>query len=363
MATPLSAMQWDACLLEPIRDRTVETWLRNEAGAAPEWTRYFLTSPWFAQLAVHLDFDDRKVAALDGDLAMRVLLVVSQENSCRYCYAMVRVMLRLHGLNETRMRDLESRLRLKETLSPETEAAVRFARILNRGNPLDGAAEYQALIRSGFRDEQILQLIWMILCMGVMNRLITTIAPAPSFLEGASSHWMLEIVRPVANWVMARLPRVRLMNRTEAATMPFLQPLQERYAGTPVAPVIRMALKGLWEDCTLPVREKLLIFATVTEGIDCNVCREEIERLSTDSGIDPGDLRRMVSHLDEPGLSAREKLMLEYARESLWYEPQRLQRRARALYEATGRKDLVEMLAVVALANLFVRMSAALGST
>jgi AhpD family alkylhydroperoxidase len=362
MATPLSVMPWDECLLAPVKDRNIESWLRTEAGTAPEWTRYVLSSPWFARLAVHLDYDDRKVAALDNDLAMRVLLVVSQENSCRYCYAMVRMMLRLHGLNETRMRELESRLLLVRELPPDVAAAVRFARILNRGNPLDSAAEYQTLIRSGFRDEQILQLVWLILCMGVMNRLITTIAPAPAFLESASSHWALDIVRPLAGWVMARLPRARLMKEPEEAVLPFLQPLQKRYAGTLVEPVVRLALKGLWEESPLSIREKLLIFATVTEGIDCDPCRVEVNRLAAEAGIDPVDLKLMVSHLEKSGLSLRERLMLEYARESLWYEPQRLQRRAKAVHAQTGRTDLVEMLAVVALANMLVRMSAILGT-
>ena len=47
----------------------------------------------------------------EADLAGRVGLVVSQDNSCRYCYAGARALLNLMGVDDQRIRKLEHPLR------------------------------------------------------------------------------------------------------------------------------------------------------------------------------------------------------------------------------------------------------------
>ena len=61
--------------------------------------------PWVARAAVI--FNQRLAVHLDPQLADTIALVVSHENSCRYCYATVRVLLRVQGMSEERVQELE----------------------------------------------------------------------------------------------------------------------------------------------------------------------------------------------------------------------------------------------------------------
>ena len=130
------------------------------------------------------------------------------------------------------------------------------------------------------------------------------------------------------------------------------------YEGSPIARVLAESLAQLWREQVVSPRHKLLIMATVGQGISCSVCRAEVTRLAAEEGLDAEVLYTSAAHLDDPALTQAERAMLEFARESLWYEPQKLQRRARALLEAVGTDRFVEMLAVVTLANMFTRLTA-----
>lgn len=358
MTTPLMHLPWDSCLLEPVRDREIEAWLKREVGAVPGWTRYFWSSRWFAKSMITLQYDQRLMAALDSNLAWRVALVISQENSCRYCYAMVRIMLRLFGLNESSMQELERQIAESRDLSPKLQAALHFARMVNRGNPLNGPAERAALKQAGFTANEIRELAFLVVSMGVTNRLATAVALTPQFLEAISSHWVVGLIQPIASRMLKRLRKPALPNSNSLGAPPLVPALVTAYEGSPIARVLAESLAQLWREQVVSPRHKLLIMATVGQGISCSVCRAEVTRLAAEEGLDAEVLYTSAAHLDDPALTQAERAMLEFARESLWYEPQKLQRRARALLEAVGTDRFVEMLAVVTLANMFTRLTA-----
>ena len=72
--------------------------------------------------------------ALPPDLIDRIHLVVSQDNSCRYCYGVQRAILRIHGLTDA---DIERLVRDGQThdASPAERAAMEFARRVSRADP------------------------------------------------------------------------------------------------------------------------------------------------------------------------------------------------------------------------------------
>lgn len=196
MPSPLRQLPWDDCLLIPLRDRGLEAKFKREVGAVPDWTRHFWSSPWFTKAMIRLGFDNGLLMDLDFDLALMAALVASQENSCRYCYAAIRAMLRLLGLNEARVQDLERRLTNME-IEPKVAAAVQFARALNRGNPFDGSAERGVLQRAGFSPEEIRELAFVVVSMGLMNRLSTAAALSPTTWERAPDHWAFALFQPL----------------------------------------------------------------------------------------------------------------------------------------------------------------------
>ena len=110
MASPLLNVSWDHCLLEPAPDRQAEAALRRETGSVPGWIRYFLSCPWLPRAAVQLSVYNKLLLHLDFPTLDLLELVVSRENACRYCYSMTRLQLRMLGMSEPRMQELEQRL-------------------------------------------------------------------------------------------------------------------------------------------------------------------------------------------------------------------------------------------------------------
>ena len=66
----------------------------------------------------------------------------------------------------------------------------------------------------------------------------------------------------------------------------------------------------------------------------------------------------MLTHLDAPELDPVERLLVPFARETMWYEPATLQRHARALRDRLTGPQLLEAIGVAALANGLCRMGA-----
>jgi len=135
MASPLLQVSWDNCLLEPAPDRQAEAALRRETGSAPSWVRYYLSCPWLPKAAILLSTENALLVHLDFATTDLISMVVSQEHSCRYCYAVTRMYLRIFGMSEERMQQLEQRL-ASGNLEPKAAAAVRFARRMARCTPL-----------------------------------------------------------------------------------------------------------------------------------------------------------------------------------------------------------------------------------
>lgn len=360
MANPLLQVSWEACVLEPIHDRAGTRRLKREAGDAPPWSKYFLTSPWFAKAAVKLGFNNGLLLKLDFDLALLVSLVVSQENSCRFCYATNRAMLRMLGLPEARVQALENQI-ATNGLDISSAAAVRFARAVNRGNGIDGPTERALMNSAGFDECEIAEVAYVATAMGFNNRMTTIAAISPVMLERAPDLWFVWLLRPLLTPLVRRMLKRGEPIVTASTHDSLPAALKTNFPGSPILPLLADTMSDLWRSPELSQRTKLLMFATIAQGIDCGVCAHEIDRLAVAENIDSAMLNTSAAHLDAPALSANERQYCEFARESLWYEPQIIQRRARALCASVGATAFVEALAVVSLGNMILRLTAALG--
>ncbi len=359
MANPLLQVAWETCVLEPVQDRARVRRLKLEAGDAPSWSKYFLTSPWFAKAAVKLGFNNGMLLALDFDLAILVSLVVSQENSCRYCYAINRAMLRMLGLPEARVQALENQI-ATSGLDARSAAAVRFARAVNRGNGLDAQAERARLQSAGFTAVEVAEIAYVATMMGFNNRMTTIAAISPVLLERAPDLWFVRLLRPLITPLVRRMLKRGKPVTVSAENFSLPTVVKSSFEGSPILQLLADTMRDLWQSPGLPQRTKLLMFATIAQGIDCYVCSREIERLASAEHLDAAALNSAAAHLDAASLSDTERLYCEFARESLWYEPQFIQRRAHALCKSVGAAAFVEALAVVSLGNMIMRLTAAL---
>ena len=130
------------------------------------------------------------------------------------------------------------------------------------------------------------------------------------------------------------------------------------YAGSPIAPVLARTLDEMWASPHLTRRCKLLMFAVVARGLACEVCALEVGAALRAEGLPEAALAQILTHLDAPELEPIERLLVPFARETIWYEPEAVQRRARALRDRLSAPQLVEAIGVAALANGLCRMSA-----
>src|SRR5574337_983977 len=110
MPYALARVEWEPCLIEPRIDRALEGYARRRLGLPNPSVRYFAAVPWVARAIVDLHPEFGLLVQLDQRTADLIGLVVSQENACRFCYAAVRAMLWLQGLETERIERVEADL-------------------------------------------------------------------------------------------------------------------------------------------------------------------------------------------------------------------------------------------------------------
>ena len=148
----------------------MEKLARREIGYLPPYLPYFPVCPWLARASVR--FHQRLAVRLDTHLNDTVALTVSHENSCRFCYATVRALMRIQGMSEARVQALETRLDGADG-DPRTAAAIAFARQMARGAPLVTAADRERLEKAGFDPEESREIAFVAAYMTFGNRLTT----------------------------------------------------------------------------------------------------------------------------------------------------------------------------------------------
>ena len=124
---------------------------------------------------------------LDQTVADLIVLVVSQENSCRFCYAAVRGLLWAQGMSWARIQRMEQDL-TRADLPPRTMAAVAFGRSQSRSGPAGARAARETLRRSGLGVDEMKEIAFTAALTDFNNRAHTIPAiPALSHREHARS--------------------------------------------------------------------------------------------------------------------------------------------------------------------------------
>src|SRR5262249_24510645 len=132
--------------------------------------------------------------------------MISQDNSCRFCYAAWRALLRFQGYSESRIGCLEENV--AAALSPSDRAAVDFARRVSRANPIPSRAEWKPLKAAGIEPGAIKELAFLAALNVYYNRLATMLAVPTDSIEEAGKNYPRDLVRPFLGWY-ARLRRRR----------------------------------------------------------------------------------------------------------------------------------------------------------
>ncbi len=353
----LDAVEWEVCLLEPVQNRAARRFLRKELGMVPPAARYFLNSPWLTAALARLDVVRIPMVYVSLDLAQMLALVVSQENSCRYCYAATRSAMKILGFPEVRIRRLEEDF-LSADLEPQEKAALEFARCVARGVPLATCKDGRPLLDAGYGPDAVKEIAFLAAANLFFNRLSTLPALPPEEVDVAD-RWDLRLLRPlIAAYLRprrAKRPEPLRPAQREGPFAAFVNALD----GLPVAPRLRAVIDDAWRSPGLGRRTKGLGFAVVARGIGSPLSEQEAVRLLLGEGMAQAEVDHALTYLSAPDLDPLERAALSLGRESIWYRPAPLQRHLRSIRPLFTRDQFVELIGVAALANMLCRLTVA----
>lgn len=357
MSSALEHVPWEACLFEPQRDRALETYARRKQGVPNPAIGYFASVPWLARGLVDLHAEHGLLMRIDHTVMDLVGLVVCQENSCRFCYAAVRAMLWAQGMSRARIQRMEQDLS-RADLPPRTVAAMAFGRMQSRSGPASAGAARDALRQAGFGTDEMKEIAFVVAFVDFSNRAHTIPAIPVRPVERLPDQLHMRLLRPLVSWALLRRRypgRETPLDRLPS--YPYVQ-LVKAYEGSPIAPALGRVLEGMWASPHLTRRCKLLMLAVVARGLACAVCALEVGEALRGEGLTEATITQVLTHLDAPELDPVERLLVPFARDTIWYEPAPMQRRARALRDRLTGPQLLEAIGVAALANGLCRMGA-----
>lgn len=351
-------IEWEPCPLPRMRDPELERYMKRQVGTVPPSLPYLAACPWLARGLVDMGYDSGGLAYLDLSLADLIGLEVSRENSCRFCYAVSRAMLRFSGMSEQRVLELERRL-ADLAVDSRTAAAVHFARRMTRSQPLVDADDRRRLQDAGFSVDESKEIAAVVAYHLFGNRSATIAAIPPDTMEQMPDRFMMRLLRPL---IARSLAAHRKPGQRQRLDQPYDGPFADivrAYGDLPYALRFARLLEELWTSTLLSRRCKALMFAVVAKGLGCGPSGDQARALLVAEGLDHAAVDRALAHLSAPELSPVENLLLPFARETLWYQPAAIQRRAQAVSAQMSPAQFLEAVGVLALANALCRLRAA----
>ena len=283
--TALQDVEWESCLLEPTRDPALEHMVRQEMGRVPPIVPYFEACPWIVRSLMALNHYRVRLVHISFALADLIGLVVSQESSCRFCYATQRMLMRAQGLPERRIRELEDDF-VAAQLDEHDRAALEFARRISRCSPCPSAGDRARLGQLGWGEEAIKELAFVAAAHVFFNRVATIPALPVQRLERLSRTWLFSLFAPL----LGRRLRSHQIRGSREPLPPQATPgpyagLVQSLDGLPVALALRGVLDEAWGSPLLPTRAKALVFAVVARGLGCSRSEAEASRLLEATGM------------------------------------------------------------------------------
>ncbi len=355
----LNDIEW----LPPISGRTpppalepkLAAEVKAEFGGLPPFIKRFAACPWAVQMMMCFRFP--RFSHVPDRLGKLILLVVSQDSSCRFCYGHARVYLRLTGQSEAQIRKLETDL-LQADLPPEHILALDFARLMARASPRPGRAEAAALVRAGVDQRTIAEIATYAAYCVMATRIATLVAMGSSSYTKLAGRWFSPLlgfgIKLFERSRRRPLPPERLPE--EALSGP-MGSLFARLDGLPMAAIFYRSLRGALESEIIPRPTKLLLFAVVARALQCQNCEDSCRTLLSAEGVSGAELDDVLKRLYGPKLSPLAAKLVPLARETVRYEPSAIQRRMQVLATEISDEELVEFVAVTSLANALARLT------
>jgi alkylhydroperoxidase family enzyme len=252
---------------------------------------------------------------------------------------------------------LESRIATRE-LDDKALAALTYAAKLSRAAPLPHGADRNQLLAQGFSPEEHRELAFVVAATELANRVHTITAVPPRPLERLASGWLPALLRLTAARRAVRLRRRGCPRNGGAREATPYADLRDRFAGTPIGTALEETLEAMAKSTVLPNKVRALVFAVIAHALDCGISAAEARAmLPKDVALD--DFAELLAHLGGPSAEPMEREVASFVRETIWYSPLAVQRRARALQQRLSGAAFLEVVALACLANSLCRLAAA----
>jgi alkylhydroperoxidase family enzyme len=348
-------IEWLEPLVEPEPSQALKQYARQNLGVASSSLGFFASCPWVMRGMI--DLLSTKRVHIDHDLTDLVALIVSRDNSCRYCYAASRIIMRLMGMPEDRIRRLEQDLEMAQ-LDARTKLALDFAARISRSNPPPTQADKNALLESGYSEGAVQELAFVAAENTYHNRISTFPALPPQLPERMANSRFLGLLRPILAIPFRRMRKKGqtefLSDELKAGPYTYLVLALD---GLPAARTLRKILDEAWASPHLSARAKALTFAVVARGLGSSHAEREAFSLLAAEGLGKQKVEEILAHLSSPELDPGEAVMLPYARETIWYEPAAVQRRGREVQKRLTTPQFLELIGIASLANMVCRLA------
>jgi AhpD family alkylhydroperoxidase len=350
-------VEWGECLVAPVHDAALERDARKAFGVPYDAVRYFAKCPWLARAFIRSNLRNGNLAHLDHDLSDLIFLAVSQDNSCRYCYASQRAQLRILGFDTLKIRAIEQ-ASYSAQFEPRDRLTLEFARRFSRANPAPSADDEAALVDAGHSIDAVREAAFVAANAVIANRITTLLALPLGPIEGAEDRWTTRLLRPlIARMIRSARRPGHPEPLPEALTNGPFAYVGRALDGLPVATIQCRTLDEAWESEILSRRLKGLVFAIVARGLGSKRVETEATQLLAADGMDPAQTADVLAHLGSPELDPIEAAVVPFARETVRYRPEDIQRRAGELRGMLSEEEFLELVGIVALANATGRLS------
>ena len=326
---------------------------KRRFGGSSDFLRRVAPIPWLRRSCAAWTL--YPITVLPVRLADLMFLVVSQENSCRYCYGAARAHMRILGYSDRVISQIERETQLAE-LDAKDQAFIRFCRNLARSNPRPAHARAREMIQLGFSPAAITEAAFLIVNHCFHEPVATFLACPPVVVYERLGRSLLgRLLRPMLATANRRsIPVPADFKLPEGA--PFAE-ITNTLSGLPAAYLLHEALTGAFDSPVLSRRIKALMFGVVARMLECRFCRPA----EPQGAAAPKDSRRRrrsdpCGARPRPSSIPSEAAILSWVRETVRYSPGQVQKRTRALGEVIGMEAMLEAVGVAALANATVRL-------
>lgn len=348
-----ATVQWADALLPPMAvPPPLDVEAKKQFGGIPGVMAHLSPLSWLLRTSLRMA---NPYAYAPPEIISLIGFVVTQDNSCRYCYGTQRAFMRIMGQSEAQIERLEQDLEHME-LDPRAGIALEYARKISRANPRPGAKERATLVAAGFSREAVAEIAvcasWW--CFG--NRLATLMAVPPDAMEMLIERPLFKVIRPFVAWSMRRKPHPKpiKLERNEGPYAKVIAALGD----SPSATALRQIVDEAFASPVLPRKTKAVVCAVIGKALGCATAEAEARGVLAGEGWSDADVLAMLTNLAHPKLDARDALLVPFARETVRYQPPvTIQLRMREVTRGMTREETVELAGIIGLANMLARLS------